>query len=184
MPAADKGNPPTNDSSTTSAGNGIEVGMSVKNDLSPALRDLKPIPPYVGGLQTEHENPPIPLVGHKDEPDGALQSTFGPLGSILPTMPSPLTGWDGINVTSGCGGCLPPDTNGEVGPNNYVQTVNVAFQIWNKTGTSLYGPAQINTIWSGFGGPCQTRNDGDPVVLYDQLADRWVISQFTAASAL
>ena len=34
----------------------------------------------------------------------------------------------------------------------------------------------------GFGGACETTNDGDPVVLYDQFADRWLISQFTASS--
>ncbi len=182
MPAGDKGNPSVNDTSTTSAGNGIEVGTSVKNDVSPPLRDMKPLPPYVGAVQTEHENPPIPLVGHKDAPDGAAQTTFGALGQIAPLMPSPLTSWNGINQAGGCGGCAPPDTNGDVGPNHYVQTVNSAFQIWNKSGTSLYGPAQINTIWSGFGGPCQTRNDGDPVVLYDSIANRWLVSQFTAAS--
>jgi hypothetical protein len=181
-PAADKGGPPVTDGSTTPAGTGIEVGTSVQNDVSPPLRDLKPIPPYIGAVEMEHENPPIPLTGHKDEPDGALQNTFGPVGSIAPEMPSPLTSWEGINQAGGCGGCAPPDTNGDVGPNHYVQTVNSAFQIWNKSGTSLYGPAQINTIWSGFGGPCQTRNDGDPVVLYDSIANRWLISQFTAAS--
>ena len=41
----------------------------------------------------------------------------------------------------------------------------------------LYGPAAANTLWSGFGGPCETRNDGDPIVRYDHLADRWVMSQ-------
>ena len=46
----------------------------------------------------------------------------------------------------------------------------------------MYGPVNGNTLWSGFGGGCQTRNDGDPIVLYDPMADRWVISQFTAAS--
>ena len=60
---------------------------------------------------------------------------------------------------------------------------NLSFQIFNKTGTSLFGPAANNTLWAGFGGPCQTSNSGDPVVLYDQLADRWILSQFTAGSA-
>ena len=60
---------------------------------------------------------------------------------------------------------------------------NLSFQIFNKTGTSLFGPAANNTLWAGFGGPCQTQNAGDPVVLYDQLADRWLLSQFTAGAA-
>ena len=66
-------------------------------------------------------------------------------------------------------GVLPPDTNGDVGPNHFVQWVNLSFAVYSK-GTSttppalLYGPAPANTIWSGFGGPCETRNDGDPIV--------------------
>jgi hypothetical protein len=59
---------------------------------------------------------------------------------------------------------------------------NLHFQIFNKTGTSVFGPAANNTLWAGFGGACQTQNAGDPVVLYDQLADRWLLSQFTSAA--
>ena len=77
----------------------------------------------------------------------------------------------------------PPDTNGDIGPNHYVQVVNTDLAIFNKAGTVLYGPSQINTLWSGFGGGCQTNNDGDPVVLYDPIADRWVISQFSVTGA-
>src|SRR5256886_16592283 len=74
----------------------------------------------------------------------------------------------------------PPDTNGDVGPNHYVQTVNTDFAIFNKSGTAIYGPVAINTLWSGFGGGCQSNNDGDPTVIYDPISDRWVISQFSA----
>ena len=61
-----------------------------------------------------------------------------------------------------------------------VTMANLHFQIFDKSGNSLFGPAANNTLWSGFGGPCQTENAGDPVVLYDQLADRWILTQFTA----
>ena len=135
---------------------------------TPALRDLKPIPPYVGGLQTEHENPPIPLVGHKDEPDGAVQRTFGPWGRSPHACP-PATSWNGINSAGGCGGCAPPDTNGEVGPNHYVQMVNSPSRSGTRAAPRSTARRNINTLWTGFGGPCETRNDGDPVVLYDQL---------------
>ena len=60
---------------------------------------------------------------------------------------------------------------------------NLSFQIFDKTGNSLFGPAANNTLWAGFGGACQTSNSGDPVVLYDRAADRWLLSQFTATSA-
>jgi len=72
----------------------------------------------------------------------------------------------------------PPDTNGDVGPNHYVQMTNGVFKIWSKTGTLLFGAAANNSIWAGFGGLCQTTNRGDPIVLYDDVAGRWMISQF------
>jgi hypothetical protein len=164
----------------------IVVGQSSKNDVSPPLRDIKPLPAVSKGEQEANDrNEWIPLIGHKDVPDPVVQNSFGASADPnvpVPNIPAPSKNWAGINQAGGCGGCAPPDTNGDVGPNHYVQIVNSSFQIWNKSGTSLYGPAAINTIWSGFGGPCQTRNDGDPVVLYDPLADRWLVSQFTAAS--
>jgi subtilisin-like proprotein convertase family protein len=75
-------------------------------------------------------------------------------------------------------GFLPPDTNGDVGPNNYVQTVNVTFRIWDKAGNALTPVASLNTLFGPLGGSCGSSEDGDPIVVYDQLADRWLISQF------
>src|SRR6267143_1057750 len=75
-----------------------------------------------------------------------------------------------------------PDANGDVGPNHYVQIVNTDFAVFSKTGTALFGPVPIRTLWSGFGGGCQNNSDGDPVVLYDPMADRWVISQFSVTT--
>jgi len=64
-----------------------------------------------------------------------------------------------------------------------VQIVNEGLQVFDKTsGASVLGPVGITTIWNGFNGPCETAGDGDPVVLYDQLANRWVITQFAGAS--
>ena len=75
--------------------------------------------------------------------------------------------------------CAPPDTNGEVGLDQYVQIVNEGFQVFNKnTGASLLGPVAIASLWNGFGGLCENNGFGDPVVLFDQLANRWVITQF------
>ena len=59
---------------------------------------------------------------------------------------------------------------------------NVHFQIFNKTGTALSQPMANNTLRAGFGGDCQTDNAGDPVVVYDQLADRWLLTQFTSSN--
>ncbi len=71
---------------------------------------------------------------------------------------------------------VPPDTYGDVGPNHYFQVVNLAFQIFNKSGTSLLGPLPTNSVWTGMP---NNSNSGDAVVLYDEQADRWLFSQFS-----
>jgi len=73
---------------------------------------------------------------------------------------------------------MPPDVNGDVGLNHVVETVNLLFRVWNKSGTPLIPATPVNDLWSGFGGNCELNNDGDPVVFYDEINDRWVISQF------
>ncbi len=96
-------------------------------------------------------------------------------------MPAPLQTFAGMGVAQACGGCLPPDTDGDVGPGNYIQSVNSSIRIFNKTGTSLAGPTTYNSFFSalGAGTPCGTNlNQGDGVVFYDHMADRWVVSDF------
>ncbi len=78
----------------------------------------------------------------------------------------------------------PPDTIGAVGATQYVQVVNSGLAIFDKASKSvLYGPVPTNTLWRGFGGPCETDNDGDAVVVYDKAANRWVVSQFAVTAA-
>jgi type IX secretion system substrate protein len=72
----------------------------------------------------------------------------------------------------------PPDTDGDVGPNHYFQMVNVSFAIWDKEGNLLYGPVDNSTLWNGFIGPWTGTNDGDPIVIYDEIEDRWIATQF------
>jgi len=156
----------------------IAVVASYQNDTSIRLRDMKPHPV----LKTEHEankNPKIPT-RHKDSPDPVVQDRFDILKSMAtPNMPSPILNFDGIPYPGVACNCAPPDPNGEVGATQYVQIANEGFQVFNKaTGASQLGPVGISTVWSGFGGVCETAGSGDPVVLYDQLANRWVISQF------
>jgi len=86
----------------------------------------------------------------------------------------------------------PPDTTGDVGPNHYVQWVNLRYSVYtltrdvsnNITGFNLVAgfPKNGNVIWQGFGGRCQSDNDGDPIVQYDQLADRWILTQFAVSA--
>jgi hypothetical protein len=74
-------------------------------------------------------------------------------------------------------GCYPPDTNGAAGQNHYVQVVNAQFAAWTKTGTQVVPPTNINTLFPA-APHCGVLNRGDPVVVYDQFAQRFVISQF------
>src|SRR5213082_1518273 len=146
----------------------------VKFDISPPLRDMKPLPAKECTLR---ENEDRDILAHLAPlgpvvPDPVVQRVLGKIG-----IPAPIISFDG---NSNLCGCVPPDPNGAVGPNNVVTMSNLHFQIFDKIGNSLFGPAANNTLWSGFGGPCQTENAGDPVVLYDQLADRWILTQFTA----
>ncbi len=104
---------------------------------------------------------------------------------VEPNMPGTIANFEGINNVDGV---LPPDTNGDIGvdPSTgtkyYMQWVNLSLQIWDVTDpvapVSLYGPVDGNTLFSGFGGACETTNDGDPIVLFDHLANRWLASQF------
>ncbi len=87
----------------------------------------------------------------------------------------------------------PPDTTGDLGPNHYVQWVNSRYAIYTLTrdannaisGFNLVAgfPKNGNAVFAGFGGRCETTNDGDPIVQYDQMADRWVLTQFVAGAA-
>ena len=83
---------------------------------------------------------------------------------------APILSFDGVGALSGL---VPPDTQGDVGPDHYVHWVNTAFAVWDKSGSLVLGPLDGNLIWTGFGGACETHNDGDPITLYDHLADRW-----------
>lgn len=164
----------------------MTVGWSVKNDESPELREMK-VQVFKGQEEPEgeeaNENPQLPYT-HIDRSDPVIQSSFGALRELMsPSAPNAMPGtvlnFDGIVFPGVACNCAPPDTDGEVGLTQYVQMVNNGFQVFDKTtGASTFGPAAISTLWSGFGGVCQNFGHGDPVVLYDQLADRWVITQF------
>jgi hypothetical protein len=152
--------------------NGATLITEVKHDTSPPLRDIPPAPMQIRKEENENSNPfPVPKTNVKDP---VVQNYFGPLA-----MPTPILTFEGM--PNACGGCYPPDTNGDVGPNNYIQIVNTAFEIWDKNGNVVQSARQINTIFTGFTSLCANTNNGDPIVLYDPMADRWLISQFAFA---
>ena len=157
-----------------------EIGTAAKFDVSPPLRSIKPIltvDKVEKGEDDRGDSGPINDTRH--DPDPVVQQLMGDgVFSNQLDVPGTNANFEGMLNTQGVN---PPDPNGDIGLNHYVQMVNSRFQIFNRTGTSVYGPANINTIFAGFGGACQNENAGDPIVIYDQLADRWLLSQFTAA---
>ncbi|MCX6244021.1 MAG: T9SS type A sorting domain-containing protein [Bacteroidetes bacterium] len=146
-------------------------------DISPPFRDLAKNPilkadnSWKDGVVKNHSYPKDQHpVYYPDaiKSDPNVQYAFG---SVL--TDTTVENFDGIGVN---GGVCPPDPAGDVGPNHYVQMVNLQYAVYNKTGTKLLGPMNSNNIWSGM--PYNS-NDGDGIVLYDEQADRWLISQFS-----
>jgi hypothetical protein len=115
--------------------------------------------------------------------DDALQSAAGRAPTLLPNVPSTMANFEGMsnqdNFTIYGGRVNPPDPVGDVGPNHYVEMINLVFAIYTKAGTKLLGPVPIGAVWDGFSVPDCTDASGDPIVVYDQIVDRWLLSQFT-----
>jgi hypothetical protein len=101
-------------------------------------------------------------------PDPAWQKEMGNTGSSK----APIVTFDGPTSPY-----YPPDANGVVGPNHYMQTINSVYAIYSKTGALMAGPTNLNLLFTGVTGA--TCNDGDPIVLYDEQADRWMVAEFS-----
>lgn len=144
------------------------------------LRDLPYIPPTP--QIPEHRETRYPWVETNAPPIETSRSAHLPalIAGILrpiPLMPPPLLTFEGTSHEEGDGN--PPDTNGDVGPNHYVQAVNSAFKVFDKNGNTLSGPTTFNSFFAPLGTstPCGlSEHKTDPFVLYDQMADRWVIT--------
>ncbi|HXM55851.1 MAG TPA: hypothetical protein VOB72_10725 [Candidatus Dormibacteraeota bacterium] len=156
------------------------VTRSVHNDVSPPLRDMADThsPPGWAATHAPRRGPrPAPPGGGQPSPSGP---TAAPATTVnVDGVGNGFTGPQGTFSVN----AAPPDTNGAAGPNHYVQIVNTDYAVFNKSGGVVFGPVAINTLWSGFGGLCQTDNDGDPTVRYDRIVDRWIIQQFAVTGA-
>ena len=154
----------------------------VKPVYTRPLRDLPKIPPELA-IRREVREPARPKPP-TDTPTRSFIQTF--LGPAL-SAPTP-TGLNFLGVGVGLAGFVPssnpPDTNGRVGAKQYVQWNNTSFAVFDKTtGERLFGPVAGNTLFQSLGGDCATHNDGDPVVSFDILAGRWVLSQFVVGGS-
>jgi hypothetical protein len=118
--------------------------------------------------------------GRHDTPDRDRQP-----GPTQGGHTGPRTGFPG---TGNIDGVVPPDPDGAVGPNDYVELVNTHYQVFSKTGASLAGPIETAQLFSRFSSSitaaqlCYTNPGGDGIVLYDRGADRWLISELAFAS--
>jgi hypothetical protein len=162
------------------------VGAVIQN------QDLRSLPYVAPNAEIEEKR--LTRYPHPEIPSSTNQSDFPRFETLVnqvitpaATMPAPVLTFDGMNSSqSGCM-CLPPDTDGDVGPNHYVQSVNSSIKIFDKNGNPLNG-ANGTTYNSFFltlvGTPCSGFNNGDGFVFYDHLADRWVVSDFAFPGTL
>jgi hypothetical protein len=170
------------------------VGQAVFHDQSLPLTQLAlQQPQAAAGAGTGAQvieiipNPRMPKVGNSPQTsqaaaaDNALQTQ-----AASASMPVPLQNFEGVNNLNQV---IPPDTQGDIGYDPlsghkfYVQWVNLSFAVWDvtTTPTRVLGPLAGNTLWKDFGGPCELTNNGDIITLYDSLAQRWLMSQFSVA---
>ncbi len=166
-----------------------KFSKAVAFDVSPALRSLPRIvrprtfPPdtilEVRPERRESEGP----TAHRTKAysaDGVLQ-LFKP----TPAIPAPLLTFEGLSNQDNFNvfgfRVNPPDPNGEIGRNNYVEMINLVFAVYDRAGNLVAGPIDTGSLWANFAIPDCTDPSGDPVVLYDQLEDRWLLSQFTTS---
>jgi hypothetical protein len=158
------------------------ITWDTAHDVSPPLRDLAAnrVAPDAEDPADELDLGPRAGADSGYSGDGALQSALLPA-----TIPSTQQNFEGLsnqdNFDIFGGRVNPPDPVGEVGPNNYVEMVNLTFAVYDKAGNRLLGPVDTGTLWSDFAVPDCTDPSGDPVVLYDQITDRWILSQFTTS---
>ncbi|MDQ1306158.1 MAG: LysM peptidoglycan-binding protein [Actinomycetota bacterium] len=159
---------------------------STDPQLSVPVRDLAVSAPTVAdpGAAPARVNP---LAALPDQGVGGTASRgMPPLDPLLSpgrakltvqTPPARLV-FDGVGNPEGCGTCAPPDTTGDVGPNHYIQMVNsTKVAIYSKSGVLLKPAFNLSTLFKD--GDCSKFDRGDPQVLYDPIAGRWLLSQFT-----
>src|SRR6266852_4414994 len=156
-----------------------EIQRSIHHDVSPPLRD---IPSAVRNAEKKVEKRHLlPTVASQNQPDPVVQGNVAPLVGTT-------SGLNFAGVGDGDYGFVPnaapPDTNASVGATQVVQWVNESFAVFDKaTGTIAPGfPTAGNSVWAGFGGGCETNNDGDPIVQYDKANNRWILTQFSVST--
>jgi hypothetical protein len=159
---------------------GVHV-LAARHDLSPPLRTLKPSPDSAGSTAGEDDE-------ETEGGDRTARRRARAQSGIVVSDPivQELAGsifslnqgvqFDGISASSS--GWVVPDTNGAIGPTQFVEFLNGVWAVYDRTnGNLLFGPEKDNLVWQGFGGVCESNNNGDPIGQYDKQAGRWVLTQ-------
>jgi len=155
------------------------IGVGVYHGLSQPLRDIPAM------TADEYEKMELDAAKPRNEdlqqrlypfeatalPKGDDQAWQREMGKMQPPK-APIVSFEGQASPY-----FPPDCNGAAGPNHYMQTINTVYAIYSKTGTLLAGPTNLNLLFGSVTGA--TCNDGDPIVLYDEQADRWLVVEFS-----
>ena len=149
----------------------------------PAAGNINPGAPDLEGREINELNVESGRTALANKPsfDGALfdKALPGNTKAPAPNLPAPSLTFEGIGVN----GSAPPDTNADVGPNDIVETVNTLVRVYDKNGVPR-GPAfKQSSLFAGLNTLAAMVDDGDPVVLYDRIANRWIITQFAFTSS-
>ncbi len=156
-----------------------EIQQAIHHDVSPPLRDIAGTP----GAEGRREKPlrliPLGLSQHQDDP--VVQGNVGPLVATTSGLNFAGVGNGDYGFTPNA---APPDTNAAVGDTQVVQWVNESYAVFDKTTGAIAAgfPKAGSSVWSGFGGGCETNNDGDPIVQYDKANNRWILTQFSVST--
>ena len=130
-------------------------------------------------LAKGENNAKVPANGRDREPrqfsKEALHTGNDPVLQSIQGTRTPLPILQNFNGTTGV---YVPDPSGAAGKDHYVQAVNMKYQVFDKKGKSVKGPFDLNSLWPG------SENTGDPIVMYDEFAERWFISQFQDPSEI
>jgi hypothetical protein len=163
----------------------VRVIREEKHDVSAPLAELHRMTPAKPHRFSPRSLKILPTAPASNEPEFAVPDFALQASALLPVAANLGLNIDGLG--QGQYGFLldytPPDTNGAVGDTQYVQWVNAEFAVFDKaTGALVAGPTEGNALWAGFGGVCEANNDGDPIVQYDKMAERWILTQFSIST--
>jgi hypothetical protein len=127
------------------------------------------------GLVSKEERARLQEAALLLEPDPDIQDLTLETASAGPEITTAFDGPDIDDCCGGGGGTVPPDPELAVGANHVIAVINVAFEIYNKSGASLHGPTTFATLFSGISGCTFGTTLYDPNVLYDEAADRFLL---------